>query len=457
MAEMSFTRARTFFSERCVMRRVLFVDSDQSAARELQKTLEPMCPEWEMKVVATGDEVLDIMSRTAFDVVVPDISIQGMDGIELLGIVSERYPETVRIIHSELSDPEEVLKSTMAVHQFLMKPCCAETMKNTIERTCKLRDLLRDDKLKKIVAGIRNLPSVPVLYNLIVSEMQSTEPSLKKVGHLISQDVSMSAKILQLVNSSFFALPLKITDPQQAAVFVGIESLKSLVLSLHVFSSISKDAESCGFSLLKMWRHSLRTGRLAADIARAEEADRKVVEEAMIAGMLHDIGKLILLKVPRQYNKVMELTETTGCSFAEAEYTVMGASHSELGAYLLGLWGLPRNVVEVVAFHHRPSRLIESMFATSDESAQEDSGETGSKDVNPELQPVEDKTTGFNALTAVHIANAMTTQGNCSSETSFPDIDMSYLKELGLTDKLPEWIELYKNTKQLSEINLQLT
>jgi HD-like signal output (HDOD) protein len=294
------------------------------------------------------------------------------------------------------------------------------------------------------------LPSVPVLYNLIVSEMQSEEPSIKKVGHLISQDVSMSAKILQLVNSSFFALPIKITDPQQAAVFVGMESLKSLVLSLHVFSSISKDAELCGFSLLKMWRHSLRTGRLAADIARAEKADRKVVEEAMIAGMLHDRGKLILLKVPRKYNKVMALTETTGCSFAEAEYTV-------IGAYLLGLWGIPRNVVEVVAFHHRPSRLIESMFATSNESAQEDSGETGSKDVDPELQSVEDKTTGFNALTAVHIANAMTTQGNCSSETSFPDIDMSYLKGLGLTDKLPEWIELYNNTKQLSEINLQFS
>ena len=438
------------------MRRVLFVDNDPGAARELQKALEPMCPEWEMEVVESGEEVLDIMSRNPFDVVVPDISIQGMDGIELLDIVGERYPETVRIIHSELSDPEEVLTSTMAVHQFLMKPCSAETMKNTIERTCTLRDLLRDDTLKKIVAGTRNLPSVPVLYNLIVSEMQSEEPSIKKVGHLISQDVSMSAKILQLVNSSFFALPIKITDPQQAAVFVGIESLKSLVLSLHVFSSISKDAELCGFSLLKMWRHSLRTGRLAADIARAEEADRKVVEEAMIAGMLHDIGKLILLKVPRKYNKVMELTETTGCSFAEAEYIVMGTSHSELGAYLLGLWGLPHNVVEVVAFHHNPSRLIESMFATPNESTQEDSDGTGSKNVGPEFQSAEDKTTGFNALTAVHIANAMTTQGNCSTETSFPDIDMSYLKKLGLTDKLPEWIELYENTKQLSEINLQL-
>lgn len=437
------------------MRRVLFVDSDQGAARKLQKMLEPMCPEWEMEVAVSGEEVLNIMSRSHFDVVVPDISIQGMDGIELLGIVSERYPETVRIIHSELSDPEEVLKSTMAVHQFLMKPCCAETMRNTIERTCKLRDLLRDDNLKKIVAGTRNLPSVPVLYNLIVSEMQSAEPSLKKVGYLIAQDVSMSAKILQLVNSSFFALPLKISDPQQAAVFVGIESLKSLVLSIHVFSSISKDAELCGFSLLKMWRHSLRVGRLAADIARAEEADKKVVEEAMISGMLHDIGKLILLKIPRQYNDVMELIETTGCSFAEAEYIVLGTSHSELGAYLLGLWGLPRNVVEVVAFHHNPSKLVADMFVTPNEDAQEDSDETGSKDVDSEFQSVEDKTTGFNALTAVHIANALTMHGNCSSDTSFPDVDISYLKKVGLTDKLPEWIELYKNTMQLSEINLQ--
>ncbi len=422
------------------MRRVLFVDSDPDAVRKLQETLEPMCPEWEMEVAASGDEVLDIMSRDSFDVVVPDISIQGMDGIELLGIVGERYPETVRIIHSDLSDPEDVLKSTSAVHQFLMKPCCAETMRNTIERTCKLRDLLRDDKLKKIVAGIKNLPSVPVLYNLIVSEMQSEDPSLKNVGHLISQDVSMSAKILQLVNSSFFALRQKITDPQQAAIFVGIESLKSLVLSLHAFSSISEDAELCGFSLLKMWRHSLRTGRLAADIARAEKADSKIVEESMIAGMLHDIGKLILLKIPRKYNEVMELIETTGCSFAEAEYVVMETSHSELGAYLLGLWGLPSNVVEVVAFHHNPSKLIESMYVTSNEPDQEES----------------DETTGFNALTAVHIANALTMQGNCSSEASLQEVDTSYLKKLGLTDKLSEWIELYENTNQLSEINLQL-
>ncbi len=430
------------------------MDSDPGEARKLKKTLTPMCPEWEIEFAMNGEEVLEIMSESPFDVVVPDIRIQGINGIELLGIVGERYPETVRIIHSETFDPDEVLRSTMAVHQFLMKPCCAETVKNTIERTCRLRDLLRDDKLKKIVAGIKNLPSVPVLYNLIVSELQSAEPSLQKVSHLISQDVSMSAKILQLVNSSFFSLPLKITNPQQAAVFVGTESLKSLVLSIDLFSSISEDAESCGFSLLKMWRHSLRTGRLAADIARGAKAERKVVEEAMLAGMLHDIGKLILLKMPRQYSEVMELVETTGCSFAEAEYVVMGASHSELGAYLLGLWGLPCGVVEAVAFHHNPSKLIEGIVK-SNEPVQEDSNKTESKDIDQGLLSVEEKATEFSAVTAVHVANALTMQGNCSSEASFQEVDTSYLKKLGLTDELPGWIELYENTNQLSEINLQ--
>ncbi len=439
------------------MRRVLFVDSDRDAARKLQKTLEPICPEWDMEIAMSGEEVLDIMSKTPFDVIVPDIRIQGINGIELLGIVGDLYPETVRIIHSEIFDPDKVVKHTMAVHQFVMKPCCPETIKNTIERTCKLRDLLRDDTLKEIVAGIKNLPSVPILYNSIVSEMQSADPSLKKIAHLISQDISMSAKILQLVNSSFFALPHKITNPHQAAVFVGVESLKSLVLSINVFCSISEDAELNGFSLMQMWKHSLRTGRLAADIARSEKADRKVIGIAMIGGMLHDIGKLILLKTPRLYNEVMELVDSINCSSAEAEYTVMGTSHAELGAYLLGLWGLPHDVIETVAFHHNPSKLIESMSFTSNEPVKEDSDKIESNDVDSESQSVEEKSTELIALTAVHIANALAMQEHCSSDDSCQYVDIPYLKKLGLADKLPEWIELYNNTTPLSEVNLQFS
>ena len=437
------------------MRRILFVDNDSGVDLELTRTLRSICPEWEMEIAMSGEEALNIMCKSPFDVIVSDIRVQGIDSIELLDTVSERYPETVRIVHSDLSSPEMSLKSTMTAHQLLMKPCCAETMKNTIERTCRLRDLLRSETLKKTIASIKNLPSLPSLYNLIVAEMKSPEGSLKKVGYLISQDVSMSAKILQLVNSAFFALPRKITDPQQAAVFVGIETLKSLVLSIHVFSSLSEDAELSEFSLMKMWSHSLRTSRLAGDIARSANAERKVVEEAMIAGMLHDIGKLVLLEVPRQYKEVMELIKTTGCDSSDAEYTVMKTSHAELGAYLLGLWGLPDTVVESVAFHHDPSKLIERMFNMPPESTNDDSSHVKPKEDKLKPQPIEKHSTEFTVLTAVHIANALTMQGNCSSDTTyFPYLDMSYLKALELTDKLPEWVELFENTKQVSEINL---
>jgi putative nucleotidyltransferase with HDIG domain len=330
-----------------------------------------------------------------------------------------------------------------------MKPTSAERIQYTIERACKLRDLLRNEALKKTVAGIKNLPSLPKLYNLIVTEMQSPEASLKKVGYIISQDISMSAKILQLVNSPFFGLPQEITNPQQAAIYLGLDTLKALVLSIGVFSSFTGDAESCGFSLAKMWRHSLRTSKLARDIARSEMADEKVVEEAMIAGMLHDIGKLILLKVPRQYKKVMDFIERTGCVPVEAEYTVMKTSHAELGAYLLGLWGIPENIVEPIAFHHNPSKLLENMCIIRNESTREDLGKTKSEDVNLKPLSVKRYSRGFTALTAVHIANALMLQENCSSNTTFfPYVDMLYLRTLNLTDKLPEWVECYNNAEQ---------
>ncbi len=430
------------------MRRILFVDDDPKKINGLRKKLRPMCHEWDMEFTVSGEQALNFMDKSSFDVIVSNMHMKGMNGVELLGAVMKRYPETVRIIHSGNSDKEMILKSVKSAHQFLTKPCSAETMKYTIERTCKLRDLLRNETLKQIVAGINNLPSLPRLYYKIVAEMNSKKASLKKVGHIISQDVSMSAKILQLVNSAFFGLPQKIVDPQHAAVYLGIDTLKALVLSIHVFSSFTEDAKLCEFSLARMWRHSLRTSKLARDIARAEMADEKVVEVATIAGMLHDIGKLILLKVPRQYNEVMEFVKTTGCDFAEAEYIVTKTSHAELGAYLLGLWGIPDNVVEAVAFHHNPSKLIENMFIMLNESSNKDRGKIRSRNKDSKSRSVKKLLKEFSALTAVHVANSLLIQEDYSGTTDYPYVDILYLRTLGLKDKLPEWVECYNNATQ---------
>jgi putative nucleotidyltransferase with HDIG domain len=184
-----------------------------------------------------------------------------------------------------------------------------------------------------------------------------------------------------------------------------------------------------------MWQHSLRTSKLARNIAYAEMADDKVVEEAIIAGMLHDIGKLVLLKVPVLYKEITELVKMAGCDLADAEYIVMKTSHAELGAYLLGLWGIPDNVVEVVAFHHNPSKLLENMFFAPNKTPKGVSG----------------KAKEFTALTAVHVANSLLMQENYSGTTDYPYIDTLYLRTLGLKGKLPEWVACY-NTAVRQEV-----
>jgi len=395
-----------------------------------------------MKYTGRGKDDFELMEKSSYDVVVSDMHMPDMDGVKLFEIVMERFPGTVRIMHSDNSDRAMAMKSVKCTHQFLMKPCTAEIMKYTIERTCKLKDLLKDEALIETVGWIKNLPSLPILYVLITKEMQSPEPSLTKVGSLISHDISFSAKILQLVNSAYFGLPQKIIDPQQATIYLGIEVVKALVLSNHVFSSFRDEAELLGFSISELWRHSLGVGMLAGEIARVEMVEDKVVEEAFIAGMLHDIGKLILLRVPVLYKKIMEFVEYTGSDLVDAEYTVLKTSHAEMGAYLLGLWGIPDSVVEILAFHHEPSTFIENVFSTINNPSDKNKDKT-----TPTGGKLESRSTAkflkeLTALTAVHVANALVMQKDCSQDmTTFPYVDMLYLRTLGLSDRLPEWAE----------------
>ena len=425
------------------MRNILFVDDNPKVLQRFKEMLQPLRQEWKIEFVSSGNEALK-----SFDVVVADMDMPDMDGVKLLDIVMERFPESVRVIISEQSDKETMLRSARIAHQFLKKSCSLETMKYAIEHACKPRDILRDKMLRKIVTGIKDLPSLPDLYGLIVKEMQSPEASLKKVGYIISQDVSMSAKILQLVNSAYFGLPRKITDPQQASVFLGTDTLKALILSIHVFSSFAEGVELYGLSLAEMWRHSMTVGRLASSIVSSELVEREIVEEALVAGILHDIGKLVMLKIPEQYRQIREFIGESGSGFVEAEYAVMKTSHAELGAYLLGLWGIPDNIVVTVAFHHRPSKLLEDMFIISSKSNGEITDKT-KPDNNSGIPSFKGYFAGFDALTAVHVANSLIMQENITSNTAvFPYIDMQYLKTLNLTNKLPKWAACCEEIKK---------
>ncbi len=400
------------------MRRILFVDDEPNVLQGLQRMLRPLRNEWETAYAGNGQEALKLLAESSFDVVVSDMRMPGMDGAQLLNEVMKHHPQVVRIILSGHSDQQSILRSVGAAHQYLSKPCDADTLKNTVAQACGLRELLASKTLKELVAQMNSLPSLPSLYVEVMQELQSPDGSLQKVGQIIAKDVGMSAKILQLVNSAFFGLRRHVGSPSEAAIFLGVDTVRALVLSVNIFSQFDR-AQLKNFSIESLWTHSSLTGALAKQIAKAEGAEPKTVDYAFMAGLLHDVGKLVLaVDLPDKYSQTLALAHAQKKPLSEVERETLGATHAEVGAYLLGLWGLPDPIVEAIAYHSCPSCCLDHKFSP---------------------------------LTAVHVANALEHETRPANDEVAPVLDMEYLSELRLTHRLDVWRDICQTARQEGE------
>jgi len=394
-------------------RRILLVDDEPNVLQSIRRMLHGMRDEWELKFAHSGPEALDLLTREPSDVIVTDMRMPKMDGAQLLTEVKNRYPHMVRIVLSGHSDQEMILRSVQPAHQYLSKPADEKTLKTTINRACVLRGLLSQDTLKGVISRLDSLPSLPALYAEIIEELQSPNASIQKIGQIIARDPAMAAKVLQLVNSAFFALPRRITDPTQAVSLLGIDIIKALVLTAEVFSAFDKNKVDA-FDIERLWEHSFLTGGLAKRIATAEDGDKQMIDDAYMAGLLHDIGKLVLVNsYPEQYNQVLALERNEHLILAEAEHRILGAGHGEVGAYLLSLWGLPDPIIEAVVFHHRPGLCQANTFIP---------------------------------LAAVHIADALQYDDNNADHDTGEKparMDLEYLAELNLLERVKIWRDEY--------------
>jgi HD-like signal output (HDOD) protein/ActR/RegA family two-component response regulator len=340
------------------MKTVLFVDDDEPMLEALRLRLRRMRNAWEMEFVSSAAEALARFEQRTFDVIVADQRMPAMDGATLLEIVRTRWPRTVRIVLSGYSEPDETLRLVALAHQYVSKPCDPAELENIIERCLALQELLRQPVLQEVVGRMGPMLPARSTFSQLQSAMTSELSSVAEIAALVAQDTVIAAKVLQIVNSGFFRTARRITNIEQAVAYLGLNLVRSVLISADVFSKLPEVPRGA-VSLSVIQAHASRCAAVAALLV----TDPLLSNDTVLAALTHDIGYWVLAHGCR--NELLEarrLAEEASIALDQAERQVLGASHAEIGAYLLGIWGFPGTIVEAVAYHHSPSRVAPQRF-----------------------------------------------------------------------------------------------
>jgi HD-like signal output (HDOD) protein/CheY-like chemotaxis protein len=387
------------------MKRILFVDDEQRILDALQNLLRRHRKVWEMVFACGGEAALKVLAERPFDVIVSDMRMPGVDGATLLRRVQQDFPHIVRIVLSGQTEHDVSRRMVHIAHQFLAKPCDAAKLQEVIDRACNLQALLGDEKLRDLVGQIGQLPVKPRIYSRLVSVLEDPKASLNDAAAILERDIATSAKILQVVNSAFFGLPQRLGNVNTAVCYLGSEMVKTLVLSIEINDGLGKIAPCPGFDFDRMQQQSL----LSARISRQMLPDKMSAEDAFTASMLQDVGRLVLsTRTPQIFAELVASALGDSRPLVDIERERLGVTHAEIGAYLLGIWGLPYPIVEAVANHHTPARVA---------------------------------ATGFDVSGAVYVAHSLASEllGSIDLAPGASAIEASYLESVGVSGRLSEW------------------
>ena len=380
------------------MKRILFVDDEPAILDGLRHVLRPERKRWEMEFADGGEAALELMAQRPFDVIVTDMRMPGMDGLAVLRHVRRSFPSVARIVLSGYADLAAVAQASSVAHQYLLKPCEADALRRAVERALRLQDLLSSEALRRAVGGLGTLPSGPRVYQALSAALGDPDVDVKKLAAIVQQDVGVSARVLQFVNSAYFGLSRRVTSIEAAIVCLGLNALRHLALTQEVFKAFPGISEAT-FAALE--HHAALTAR----IARRLTTEAHQVEIAFAAGLLHDAGRIVLMsRASEGFARAADEARRRGVPLIAMEKEILGATHAEVGGYLLGLWELPHELVDPVAFHHDAERLAAGGFETvhvvaaADLLAHEVADGDGEGSAALEALPFNDRLTGWREI-----------------------------------------------------------
>lgn len=386
------------------MKRILFIDDEPRILKGLERSMRKKREVWEMTFLASAPAALLEMERVPFDVVVSDLEMPVLDGVQLLERFRRTHPQCLRIVFSGSSELELALQGAMVSHQYVVKPCAPGELAAIIDRTCHLRELLREIGEHAAIVEIGQLPALPGTYRALLAALSRREVDLAEIAAVVERDVVISAQVIKLANSSLFASHSSILEIREAVVRLGIDVIRSLVLCLEAFREFGDPPAGSGFSAPREQNHALLTARIAQRLT--DPGPARV--HAFLAALLHDIGKLVLTtRLPDRFPDSPPPRERP--PLVEVEERLGTIGHAEVGAHLLESWGMPYPIVEAVGHHHHPSRI-------------------------PDLEE-------FGVVGAVHVANAL---ANGDSPDAMPTagFDEVYLERCGLLHEADRWREV---------------
>jgi HD-like signal output (HDOD) protein/ActR/RegA family two-component response regulator len=322
------------------MTRILFVDDEPNILAGLRRQLHAQRTGWDMRFVGSAKDALAALGDAPADVVVSDMRMPGMDGAELLQCVRERFPAVIRIVLSGHSDRRDLMRSIHQAHQYFAKPCDLAVLRAVVERALRCRAELHRPDLVAVVTRLDHLPSLPALHQEITARLQDDRLTVAEIATLIEQDVALATKVMQLVSSAFFGAVRHVVSPAHAAVTLGLETLRALVLGSTLFEPAAVGAEG-NAALEAVWLRSQHVAQLARGLAGDLGLDAAAQDRAFLAGLVHEVGRLVML------------------SGGEATQGLPVDAHPAFGAFLLALWGFADDVVAAVAMQGRPELGIQ--------------------------------------------------------------------------------------------------